>query len=253
VFNLLSESNLTRSARRRALTLSVFVHVVSTAIIVVFHIVHAASVPVRFVTELEVARASSGPLYLPRAPVIAPTAKTEVRRISLGPPVDAIPDTIPTPIATEIQGLAGNDALDPGRLPVVPAIHTMEAPTIVLNPPEPVPEPEPLKNYPSVPEEPAKTIVRVGGRVIPPQIISQQKPIYPENARRARVEGAVTLSGIVSSEGTLQEIRVVSGHPLLIEAALDCVRKWRYRPGTLNEQPIEMPITIRIVFVLNFK
>jgi protein TonB len=188
--------------------------------------------------------------------VIAPSTKAEVRRISLGPPVDAIPDMIPTPIPTEIQGLAANEALDPGRLPlapVVPAIHTMEPPILALNPPEPVPESEPLKNSPSVIEESEKPIVKVGGRVVPAQIISQLKPIYPENARRARVEGAVILNAIVSREGTLQEVRVVSGHPLLTEAALDCVRKWRYRPGTLNEQPIEMPITIRVVFVLNFK
>ena len=233
-----------------------FAHVVSTAILIVFHIVYAASVPVRFVTELEVAKASGGVLYLPLAPVTAPSATTKTRKISVPPIVDAmaaaIPDATTTPIPTGIQDLAGNETLDPGRLPLVPVIHTMEPRVLAVNPPEPLPEPEPPKKPPSVPEESEKTIVKVGGRVVPAQIISQQKPIYPENARRARVEGAVTLNAIVSTEGTLQEIRVVSGHPLLVEAALDCVRKWRYRPGTLNEQAIEMPLTIRVVFVLNF-
>jgi periplasmic protein TonB len=167
--------------------------------------------------------------------------------------VEGLADATLTRIPTQIQDLAGNEVPDPGRLPLIPAIHTMEPPVLGVTPPEPIPELELADKPASPPDESEKPIVKVGGRVAAAKIISQQAPIYPENARRARVEGAVTLNAVVSSQGILQEIRVVSGHPLLVEAALDCVRKWRYRPGTLNEQAIEMPITIRVVFVLNFK
>jgi TonB family protein len=252
VFNLLSESNLTRSTRRRAVALSVFAHVVSTAILIVFHIVYAASVPVRFVTELEVGRSTGGTLYLPFAGVTGTRASLEPRRISVPRSVAVLADATLTPIPTEIQDLAGSEVPDPGRLPLIPAIHTMEPAVLGVNPPEPIPELEALEKPAPPPDESEKPVVKIGGRVVPAKIVSQQAPIYPENARRARVEGAVTLNAVVSTQGILQEIRIVSGHPLLVEAALDCVRKWRYRPGTLNEQAIEMPITIRVVFKLNF-
>jgi protein TonB len=61
------------------------------------------------------------------------------------------------------------------------------------------------------------------------------------------------LNAVVSVQGVLKEIQIVSGHPLLVQAAVDCVRNWRYRPGTLNEQIIEMPITIRVDFALIFR
>jgi len=89
--------------------------------------------------------------------------------------------------------------------------------------------------------------------VVPAEIILKESPVYPDSARRAGVQGAVVLNAVVTTQGVLRDIQVVSGHPLLVNAALDCVRKWRYRPGTLNEQPIDMPVNIRVQFVLNFR
>ena len=146
-----------------------------------FQFVYAASVPVRFVTELDLGRRSSGTLYVP----LTLTSATPARRKVLAYPTT---DAVLTPIPTEIQDLAGNEVLDPGHLPMVPAIPGMEPPVLGVNPPEPVLEPEPPEKPASLSDDSKAPLVRVGGRVVPAQIVFQQPPIYPENARRARVQ-----------------------------------------------------------------
>jgi protein TonB len=161
-----------------------------------------------------------------------------------------IPDTALTPIPTEIGAPAENDALGVQGRSMVSAIPALEPSVFDVDPPKPLPEPQPVASSPTEPERP---VVKIGGRVVPAEIIRKVSPVYPDAARRSRVEGTVELNAIVNKQGMLQEIAVVSGHPLLIKAALDCVHKWRYRPGTLNENVIEMPIVIRVQFVLNYR
>ena len=92
--------------------------------------------------------------------------------------------------------------------------------------------------------------VRVGGQVQPPQLVNKTNPAYPPLARQARIQGTVKLEGVIGKDGTVQELKVVSGHPLLIQAALDAVRNWRYRPTMLNGQPVEVITTIDVNFTL---
>ena len=75
-------------------------------------------------------------------------------------------------------------------------------------------------------------------------------PIYPSLARQARVQGSVVLRAVIDRDGRIENLQVVSGHPLLVQAALDAVRQWRYRPYLLNEQPIEVETQITMNFVL---
>jgi protein TonB len=77
------------------------------------------------------------------------------------------------------------------------------------------------------------------------------QPQYPPLARQARVSGTVKLHAIIAKDGTVQELQVISGHPLLIQAALDAVRQWRYRPTLLNTEPVEVDTTIDVIFTLN--
>jgi protein TonB len=74
------------------------------------------------------------------------------------------------------------------------------------------------------------------------------EPVYPIIARRARVQGTVTLRAIISTQGTIESLQVVDGHPMLVNAALDAVKQWRYKPYTLSGQPVEVETTVFVNF-----
>jgi protein TonB len=97
---------------------------------------------------------------------------------------------------------------------------------------------------------PPKGPVRVGGDVRQPKIVKIVEPKYPPEARRARVEGAVVLEATVTEQGTVEKIKVISGHPMLIGAAEEAVRNWRYEPTFLNGQPVAVILTARVNFQL---
>ena len=82
-------------------------------------------------------------------------------------------------------------------------------------------------------------------------LIYRVQPIYPLLARQARVQGAVELRAIVSKSGTIENLVVLRGHPLLVPAAINAVRQWRYRPYLLNGEAIEVETEITVNFVLN--
>jgi periplasmic protein TonB len=82
-------------------------------------------------------------------------------------------------------------------------------------------------------------------------LIRQVKPIYPPIAIQTRTQGAVVIRAIIDREGTIQHLQVVSGHPLLIKAALDAVQQWRYRAYLLNGEPVEVETQITVNFTLS--
>ena len=97
--------------------------------------------------------------------------------------------------------------------------------------------------------QPAKPI-QIGGNVLEAKLVNRVMPIYPPLARQARVSGTVRLEGIISREGRVVNLQVISGHPLLINAAVDAVRRWAYRPTLLNGQPVEVIAPIDVHFTL---
>ena len=105
-------------------------------------------------------------------------------------------------------------------------------------------------NLPPPPKEGPKRI-RIGGQVQAAKIVSQPRPSYPPLAKQARIQGVVRLQAIIAKDGTVQELQVLSGHPLLVQAAQDAVRQWRYQPTLLNGEPVEVVTTIDVVFTLS--
>jgi len=81
-------------------------------------------------------------------------------------------------------------------------------------------------------------------------LIHRVQPEYPQLARQARIQGTVVLRAVISREGRIENLQVLSGHPLLVPAALDAVRQWRYRPYSLNDQPVEVETQITVNFTL---
>jgi protein TonB len=79
-------------------------------------------------------------------------------------------------------------------------------------------------------------------------LISKILPTYPPLARTARLQGQVVLQAVISKQGAIENLRVLSGHPLLVPAAIEAVRKWRYRPYILNNEPVEVETQITVNF-----
>ena len=93
--------------------------------------------------------------------------------------------------------------------------------------------------------------VRVSQGVSEGNLINRVTPPYPPMAKMARVQGAVVLQAVISKGGTIENLRVVSGHPMLVQSALDAVRQWRYRPYLLNGEPVEVETQITVNFNLS--
>ena len=81
-------------------------------------------------------------------------------------------------------------------------------------------------------------------------IIRKVQPTYPPLARSARIQGTVVLQAVIGTQGTIENLRVVTGHPLLAPAAVEAVRQWRYRPYILNNDPVEVETQITVNFSL---
>ena len=109
-------------------------------------------------------------------------------------------------------------------------------------PPVPVKKPDPVSAQQPVP---------VGGRVRQPLLLREVRPAYPPLAIAARIQGTVRIAAIISRDGMVRDARVVSGHPLLVAAALDAVRQWHYRPTILNDQPEEVSLALDVNFTLS--
>jgi protein TonB len=92
--------------------------------------------------------------------------------------------------------------------------------------------------------------IRVGGQVESAKLIFQPKPEYPPLAKMARIQGTVKLEAVISKDGTIQDLKVLSGHPLLVKSAVEAVSRWRYQPTLLNGEPVEVVTEVDVNFTL---
>jgi protein TonB len=100
------------------------------------------------------------------------------------------------------------------------------------------------------PAQREKHPLKISEGVLEAQLISRIEPQYPLLAKQTKTQGTVRLRAIISRDGRITSLDVVSGHPLLVKAALDAVRQWRYRPTLLNGESIEVETSITVIFRL---
>ena len=112
-------------------------------------------------------------------------------------------------------------------------------------PPPPPPPPKAATPRPAAPAQ-----ITVGGDVQAGLILQMMQPVYPALARQGRIEGTVLLKAIIGANGKIKSLSVVSGHPLLVDAAQDAVRRWTYQPTLLNGNPVEVKTEIVVHFAL---
>jgi len=93
--------------------------------------------------------------------------------------------------------------------------------------------------------------IRISQGVTKGLLIHREEPTYPVLARSARVQGEVVLSAVIDTNGQITNLQLVSGHPMLVPAAISAVKQWRYKPYLLNGQPVEVETTITVIFTLS--
>jgi protein TonB len=108
----------------------------------------------------------------------------------------------------------------------------------------PPPPPPPKPKGPTGP-------VRIGGQVAEANLIRKVQPVYPPLAKSARVQGTVEFTAVIDKEGSITQLKLVRGHPLLVQAARDAVLQWKYRPTMLNGQPVDVVTDIIVNFTLS--
>jgi protein TonB len=114
------------------------------------------------------------------------------------------------------------------------------------------PMPRPPETHPAPVKDTSVPIKRIRmSYVQPSQLLVCVKPVYPPLAKAARISGVVELEAVIATSGRLAEIRVKSGHPLLVPAAVEAVRQWVYKPTFLNGDAVEVATTIMVTFALN--
>ncbi len=139
---------------------------------------------------------------------------------------------LPAVVGSVPGGLPGGDSSITGLIRATTV--TAPAPPVVNTP------------KPTTPQR-----VQVGGSVIAASLIKRVVPQYPALARQARVQGTVRFTAIISRDGTIQNLQLISGHPLLVPAARDAIAQWVYKPTILNTEPVEVITQIEFTFVLS--
>jgi periplasmic protein TonB len=176
---------------------------------------------------------------------------------------DVAPRTPPGQIhQTQIVRYTGR-LMAPGRIPntvakddgpVVPSEGPAADPGIYIGPGvDSGPGiPIPMTGTRPVTPVPPPTVTRAfrPSNLLEGSLIRRVQPVYPPLARNARIQGPVVLAAVISKTGTIENLTLISGHPMLVPAALQAVSQWRYRPYILNGDAIEVDTQITVNFVL---
>ena len=232
---MFESSILPNSARRRAISLGYVVEGLLLGLLVLFPLIHGEALP----------GALTSMTYLPAPPPAAPASRSAIKRVARLQPRDlmAAPVTIPNRIIQLSEELQA--AVEPPAVRIPCSVPGGDAHGIGDEFGGAVP-PSPLPTR----KEPSATRMHVGGAVEAARLIFQPKPEYPQIARMARVQGTVRLAAIITKDGAIESLQVLSGPPLLVRGALDAVARWRYQPTLLDGEPVEVSTEIDVNFVL---
>lgn len=195
---------------------------------------------------------------LPRLAMLAPL-------LAPAPPPAALPEPRPNSSSSSQSNLMGARLMSPLQIPPTVTMLTE------ITPPLPMPDPSALgvghgigdsDGRGTVPDSvpgsdmalpPPPPAVRrpAVSRMMEGNLIHRVQPDYPPLARQVRIQGQVVLRAMISREGAIENVQALSGHPMLIPAAIDAVRQWRYRPYVLNGEPVEVETQVTVNFVLS--
>ena len=238
---LLEATARARTQRRWTALISVALQIAFVGMLLILPMISPESIPeLRSRIMVMVPRAEAATLEPKPAPAEGSTAKPpRPGQIALLQPAEV-------PTTTH----AGPDAVPAAPSSTLPAQNCVGH--CVGGIPGGVPGGDPLSNFvPTVrPKPDAVTDRLVLSHLDPGFLLHRVQPLYPRIARLAGVQGAVVLRAVISKQGEIQELRVISGHPWLGPAARDAVQQWRYRPYLLNGVSVEVETQVVVNFVL---
>lgn len=174
--------------------------------------------------------------------VPAPVSTLTPRAVSIPKPTHEMQESTPVPPAVPVASTSGVVGGVPGGLVGGAPIGAVSE---VLGSTRSVPVPA---KTPDV--VPAKRI-RVAARVVEANLIHDVTPQYPPEAGRARIEGTVVLLATIGTDGSVKDVRIESGLPILAQAAIEAVKQWRYKPYLIDGEPVEVDSRITINFNLS--
>ena len=177
-----------------------------------------------------------------------PEAKAAYQRA-----LELSPDNVKPTILQAIQQIDQQNTST--AAPVADAIPAPAAPpesaTVATPPPERRPALAVAKQPSSAPQSERSGVpLWVDGNAQSAKLIHAPQPVYPEFARSAHVTGTVIMNATISKDGSIHNLKFVSGPSLLVESAMDAVRQWRYAPTVVNGTPVEVKTTISVIYTL---
>jgi len=180
----------------------------------------------------------------------APRVQASEQRSARASHAEMMGNTLQPPITirrgvAEIHDAGSPEPMSSGTGPAVPGAIGPGDAGIGIMALLPLP-PRPISPPPARPTRPFP----ISGGVSQGLLIRQVRPAYPAMAVAAHVQGAVVLSAVISRRGTIENLCLMSGHPLLVQSAMDAVRQWRYQPYLLNGEPVEVETQITVNFTL---
>ncbi len=217
-------------------------------------VVQTTGVVVLLVAPLIYTNGPSRPDLVPRIFVPLPPAglppqvlrqAVAVSTSNLSPRGIRVPSSIPTTIAI---------VDDHGIAPAIEVGVGIPYGTGTLSAHNPIVDSIGAITQPFVPKPPAAPVAHHPPRIsalMTGYLVHKVEPVYPALARAARVQGTVELQAIISKQGTIEQLQVLHGHPLLVKPAVEAVRQWRYRPYLLNSEPVEVETHITVNFFLS--
>ena len=226
-----------QTGSRYTMMLSVVAHVLIVAAVVIVPLMATGAMPklASDIPDFMLAELPPAPPPLPTPPTPATATPTPVANR------DAAPTVVPDEIRPELPPPVVGDVVE-GAVPPIGAPTGGFAPAVGIGRDvTPVPPPPPV--------QPTKP-VRPGGDIREPVKVKHVPPVYPQIAINARISGRVVIDAVIGVDGVVREARILSGVPLLNQAALDAVRQWRYTPTTLNNVPVPVIMTVTVQFNL---
>ncbi len=237
------DSSWAERSRRGWTTLTSFgLEALAIGLLLLLPLLHPEGLPLlrRLATPISLGR----PLPEPPAPAHAnasnnTTRSNFIQNILVAPPevphsIVQVTDVAPPPeigIGAGTRDIGGGGIGDPGGIPFATGMGVVP----VTPPPTPPANTRPIRI----------------SKMSEGDLIRRIQPQYPVIARTAGIQGPVVLQAMISKEGTIENLHVVTGHPMLVRAAIEAVSQWRYRPYILNNEPVEVETQITVNFSLN--
>jgi len=236
MFNELIESSTQKKKTNTgwSVIISAIIQISGLLVLILIPLIYTQALPKAMLSTLLVAPPPPPP---PPPPPVKEVIKPVARLIQSGKLMQ--PRAIPKDVAVFKEAelppdVVNNSTNESGVFGGIPGQGIMSGNGPVLPPPKAV----------------APVRIKQGGEVTAASIITQTHPVYPPLARQARIQGTVVLRAIIDKDGQVAKLEVISGHPLLVQSALDAVKQWRYKPTQLNGEPVEVDTTIQVTFTM---